>query len=56
MKSINEYILEKKENQEWIAISVTTAADSYHSKDSTTQRVVSVDTYQEMKEKGHIYV
>ena len=53
MKSINEYILEKKENQEWIAIEVTTAADSYHSKDSTSQRVVSVDTYQEMKEKGH---
>ena len=53
MKQLTEYILEKKENQEWIAIEVTTAADSYHSKDSTTQRVVSVDTYQEMKEKGH---
>lgn len=53
MKNINTYILEKKEVEEWIAISVTTAADHYHSKDSTTQRVVSYDTYQEMKEKGH---
>lgn len=53
MKNINTYLLEKKENNEWIAISVTTAADHYHSKDSTTQRVVSYDTYQEMREKGH---
>ena len=53
MKTILDYINEKKENQEWIAISVTTAADIYHSKDSTTQRVVSYDTYREMKEKGH---
>ena len=53
MKQLTKYILEKQENQEWIAISVTTAADHYHSKDSTSQRVVSVDTYREMKEKGH---
>ena len=53
MKHTSEYILEKNEDKEWIAISVTTAADLYHSKDSTTQRVVTVDTYQEMKEKGH---
>ena len=53
MKHISEYILEKNEDKKWIAISVTTAADLYHSKDSTTQRVVTVDTYQEMKEKGH---
>ena len=53
MKNINTYLLEKKETEEWVAISVTTAADHYHSKDSTTQRVVSYDTYQEMKEKGH---
>ena len=44
MKNINTYLLEKKETEEWIAISVTTAADHYHSKDSTTQRVVSYDT------------
>ena len=30
MKNINTYLLEKKENNEWIAISVTTAADHYH--------------------------
>ena len=51
MKYISEYILEKNEDKKWIAISVTTAADLYHSKESTTQRVVTVDTYQEMKEK-----
>lgn len=52
MKQINEYILEKNEDQKWVAIEVTTAADHYHSKDSTSQRVVTVDTYNELKSKG----
>lgn len=53
MKSILDYITEKKENQQWIAISVTTAADSWHSKDSTNQRVVSLDTYNDMRKNGY---
>ena len=53
MKNINTYILEKQENKEWVAIEVTTAADYYHSKDSTSQRVVSYDTYREMRENGY---
>ena len=51
MKGINEYILEKAgDSKQWIAIEVTTAADHYHSKDTTSQRVVSYDTYLDMKE------
>ena len=53
MKDIIEYINEAVENKKWVAIEVTTAADHYHSKDSTSQRVVSYDTYLDMKEKGH---
>ena len=54
MRNIVDYINEAKtKNDEWVAIEVTTAADSFHSKDTTSQRVVSYDTYQEMKEKGH---
>lgn len=53
MKDINEYILEKAgDSGKWVAIEITTAADYYHSKDTTSQRVVSYDTYLDMKEKG----
>ena len=52
MRDITVFLNEAAE-KEWVAISVTTAADHYHDKDSTSQRVVSYDTYQEMKEKGH---
>ena len=51
MKNLKNFIVEAAEKK-WVAIDITTAADSYHSKDSTSQRVVSYDTYQEMKEKG----
>ena len=52
MRNITVFLNEAAEKK-WVAISVTTAADYYHDKDSTSQRVVSYDTYQEMKEKGH---
>ena len=53
MKDIKEFILEKAgDSGKWVAIEITTAADHYHSKDTTSQRVVSYDTYLEMKEKG----
>ena len=60
MKDIKTYINEaaNKVNQ-WIAVEVTTAADYYHSKETTTQRVVSVDTYNELKQgrtKGYMTV
>lgn len=54
MKDINEYILEKAgDSGKWVAIEITTAADSYHSKDTTSQRVVSYDTYLDMQDKGY---
>lgn len=53
MKDIKQYINEVAQNKQWVAIEVTTAADHYHSKDSTSQRVVSYDTYLDMKENGH---
>lgn len=53
MKDIKQYINEAAQNKQWVAIEVTTAADHYHSKDSTSQRVVSYDTYLDMKENGH---
>jgi len=53
MKQLTKYILEKKENQKWVATSVTTASDFYNDKNTTSQRVVSYDTYQEMRQKGH---
>lgn len=53
MKDINEYILERAgDSGKWVAIEVTTADDIYHSKETTSQRVVSYDTYLDMKEKG----
>ena len=60
MKNISEFILEAtKKVDQWVAIEVTTAADNYHSKDTTSQRVVSVDTYNELKQgrtKGYMTV
>ena len=53
MKSLNNYINEAIKDNKWIAIEVTTEAYHYHSKDSTSQRVVSYDTYLDMKEKGY---
>lgn len=54
MKQLNKYLLEKAgDSGQWIAVEVTTAADYYHSKDTTSQRVVSYDTYLDMKEKGY---
>lgn len=53
MKSVLDYINEAKEDQKWIAVAVTTADSFYSSKEKTSQRVISVDTYLDMKEKGH---
>lgn len=53
MKDICTFITEASADKQWVAISVTTAADDYHKKDTTSQRVVSYDTYQEMKERGY---
>ena len=52
MKSVLNYINEAKENQGWIAIEITTADSFYSSKEKTTQRVISVDTYNEIKSSG----
>ena len=59
MKDIITFINEASNKADkWVAIEVTTAADYYHSKDTTSQRVVSYDTYLDMKEtrrtKGHM--
>lgn len=54
MKSINKYITEKAgDSGKWVAIEITTAADGIHDKDKTSQRVISLDTYYDMKEKGY---
>ncbi len=42
-----------KPDTKWVAIEVTTSPDHYHSKPITTQRVVTVDTYNELKSKGY---
>ena len=53
MKNITSFINEASNKvDQWVAVEVTTAADHYHSKDTTSQRVVSYDTYLDMKEKG----
>lgn len=52
MKSLIEVIQEAKDDVRWVAISVTTD-DPYKEKNVTSQRVVSVDTYNELREKGH---
>ncbi len=44
MKYISEYIAEATDDKRWVAIEVTTAADRYH-KETTSQRVVTYDTY-----------
>lgn len=61
MKDIITFINEASNKvDQWVAIEVTTAADHYHSKDTTSQRVVSYDTYLDMKDtrrtKGHMYI
>ena len=60
MKDIITFINEASNKvDQWVAIEVTTAADHYHSKDTTSQRVVSVDTYNELKQgrtKGYMTV
>ena len=60
MKDIKEFISEAvKKVDQWVAVAVTTAADHYHDKETTTQRVVSVDTYNELKQgrtKGYMTV
>ena len=60
MKDLKEFILEANSKiDQWIAVSVTTAPDSYHSKETTTQRVVSVETYNDLKNgrtKGYMTV
>lgn len=49
MKTIDEYINEKNDDTRWIAIEVTTEPDHYHPKETRSQRVVSYDTYLELK-------
>lgn len=54
MKKLNQYIFEAKENQKWVAIEIITenpfSSTSKESKPS--QRVVTVDTYNELKNNG----
>ena len=60
MKSVLNYINEAKENQAWVAVAITTSDSFYSSKEKTSQRVISVDTYNEIKSngrtKGHMEV
>lgn len=50
MKSLTNYINEANETK-WVAISITTK-DYYGKKTITNERVVTLDTYYELKEKG----
>ena len=53
MKNLIDIIYEAINKNEWVAIEITTA-DSFDSKkEHTSQRVVSYDTYLDMKENGH---
>lgn len=52
MKSLTEVIQEAKEDVRWVAISVTTD-DPYKEKNVVSQRVVTVDTYNELRKNGH---
>lgn len=52
MKQITEYLNEAVEPTVWVAIEVTTKDSLDRDKTHTSQRVVSYDTYREMKEKG----
>ena len=54
MKDLKEYINESSETK-WVAIEVTTNSDLWAEdrKTTTSQRVVSYETYKEMKEKGY---
>ena len=51
--SLDNYILEASNDNKWIAISVTTKGNFYDEKEKTSQRVVTVDTYNELKNSGH---
>jgi hypothetical protein len=53
MKSLKEVIQEAKDDVRWIAIEVVTENPIDDYKTVRTQRVVSLDTYREMKDKGH---
>lgn len=48
MKPIETFINESTQ-QQWVAIEVTTEADFYHSKETRSQRVVTYDTYLDLK-------
>lgn len=53
MKNVLEYINEATSNQKWVAIEVTSVNQALSgSKQTTSQRVVSWDTYQEIKASG----
>lgn len=68
MRTLNEFLNEKlqvnkdydpnveppkpEKMGQWVAIEVTTAKDRYHPKPMTTQRVVTLDTYNELKSSG----
>lgn len=40
-------------DNKWVAIEITTANNSYTSKETTSQRVVTLDTYNELRSKGY---
>lgn len=52
MKSLIYYINEQKTNTKWVAIEITTE-DNSNNKTHTSQRVVSYDTYQELRYNGY---
>ncbi len=54
MKDIKDYIYEEQQDKaKWIAIAITTKGDSVHNyKDQTSERVVTIDTYYELQDKG----
>ena len=52
MKSLIYYINEQKTNTKWGAIEITTENNS-DNKTHTSQRVVSYDTYQELRYNGY---
>ena len=52
MKGIINYINEQKADTKWVAIEITTE-DHFSNKTHTSQRVVSYDTYQELRYNGY---
>lgn len=53
MKSLKEVIQEAKDDVKWVAIEVVTEHPIDYNKTVRSQRVVSLDTYREMMDKGH---